>query len=190
MGRASVHGFDVNEGFLEKARNDNSAANIYYHQLDLDAERVEIPVAPRPDIITSFETLEHLENPQKTCELFHEILKDNGTLICSVPNEAYEPKENGVQKNQFHKHLFTRTEAEDLLRNAGFTIKQTLGQPFPNIILWHMPQVSSLIDKAAFLKGNLFKPLSAIAATPTKRLLSKTYSHLFVCDKTSTNRQP
>jgi len=56
------------------------------------------------EIITCFETLEHVENPKELILEFSRILTPGGRLILSVPNNWSD--ETGVDPNPYHLHVY------------------------------------------------------------------------------------
>src|SRR5262245_44720745 len=68
------------------------------------------------DLVTSFETLEHLHNrPQFVAEL-RRVLEDNGTCLVSTPNAKYTLPVNGRPRNPYHVHEYEPAEFAAELR--------------------------------------------------------------------------
>jgi Methylase involved in ubiquinone/menaquinone biosynthesis len=63
------------------------------------------------NLITSFETIEHLNNPEKYLAEIARVLQSDGIFLVSTPN-----REVFGQKNPYHLHEFTRTEFEETLK--------------------------------------------------------------------------
>jgi Methylase involved in ubiquinone/menaquinone biosynthesis len=79
------------------------------------------------EVITSFETLEHLhERPRFLSEL-KRVLCENGVLILSTPNANYTKPVNGKPSNPFHVFEYKPEELRIELENH-FTIESFLGQ--------------------------------------------------------------
>ncbi len=156
-------------------------------EIDLDKENlvsyVEKNKIPKPRAVVCFETLEHLENPQKLLEDFHELLPKNGLLIISVPNAKFEPKKNGKPKNIYHKHLFLQDDLVKLVEQSGFKVKNILGQPFSNILLHKVKWLVKLLDNLSQVSQGFFIFLSLLVASPTKILTDKSYSIIIVARK-------
>ncbi len=57
------------------------------------------------DAIVSFETLEHVENPQELLKEFYRVLTPGGRIIVSVPNDWSD--ETGEDPNPHHLHVYT-----------------------------------------------------------------------------------
>ncbi|MFX0000790.1 MAG: class I SAM-dependent methyltransferase [Candidatus Hodarchaeota archaeon] len=80
-----VYGIDISETAVELARK----KNIIAEQLDLD-NCTKLPFEPKFfDTIVCTEVIEHLFNFQSVFKLFHEVLKDEGILIVTVPNAGW-----------------------------------------------------------------------------------------------------
>lgn len=56
------------------------------------------------DVIVSFETLEHVKNPDRLLKEFWRILTPGGRLITSVPNDWSD--ESGEDPNPYHFHVY------------------------------------------------------------------------------------
>jgi 2-polyprenyl-3-methyl-5-hydroxy-6-metoxy-1,4-benzoquinol methylase len=112
---------DIEREAIEYGRRFYAHGNIEWIISDL----TERPWGSRKfKTIVSFETLEHLQDPEKALKLFHESLEDDGKLICSVPNEQFYPfaEYNGEGETYPHRRHYTPAEFQELLFNAGFTI--------------------------------------------------------------------
>jgi len=71
------------------------------------------------DTIVSFETIEHVENPELLLKVFASL---GNHLIASVPNESVLPFDK--QRFPFHYRHFTAEQLEELLTNSGWAIQQ------------------------------------------------------------------
>ena len=81
----AVYGIDISETAVKIARK----KKIIAEQIDLD----NCPRLPFElkffDTIVCTEVIEHLINFQNVFKLFHEVLKDDGVLIVTVPNAGW-----------------------------------------------------------------------------------------------------
>ena len=68
----------------------------------------------------SFETIEHIPQPELFLKAVNALLKQNGKLIVSVPNETTRPW--AKEANEFHYRHYTKDQISDLLANCGFVI--------------------------------------------------------------------
>ncbi len=67
------------------------------------------------DIITSFETIEHVEQYDKLLAEFSRVLKTDGLLICSTPNRRIFSPNDEKPPNTYHVKEFWPKEFEELL---------------------------------------------------------------------------
>lgn len=79
------------------------------------------------DVVTSFETLEHLHERPKFLSELKRILRSRGFLILSTPNANYTKPFNGKPSNPFHVFEYKPEELRAELENH-FTIQEFLGQ--------------------------------------------------------------
>jgi len=79
------------------------------------------------DVITSFETLEHLHARSELLAEFKRVLATDGTLVLSTPNANYTKPVNGKPTNPFHIFEYNPQELKTELENY-FRIETYLGQ--------------------------------------------------------------
>ena len=79
------------------------------------------------DVITSFETLEHLHERIGFIQELRRVLRVGGTLFLSTPNAVYTKPVNGKPSNPFHIHEYTPAELTAEL-GSHFKIDSLLGQ--------------------------------------------------------------
>lgn len=79
------------------------------------------------DVVTCFETLEHLNQRTAFLTELHRVLKHEGQLLLSTPNANYSQPTDGIPANPFHVHEYEPDELRGELA-MGFTIEQFLGQ--------------------------------------------------------------
>lgn len=83
-------------------RFDGFPAEGHLHLVDLDCSRLLIP-AQSVDVVTSVETIEHLENPRAFVRELVRVLKSGGYLCLSTPNQlSVLSKITLLTKNQFN----------------------------------------------------------------------------------------
>lgn len=106
------------------------------HQVDLDTR----PTLPYPDaffdVITCADVLEHLVDPGALLAHLRRYLKDDGLLVCSIPNVRHEsvvlpllingrfPYADAGILDRTHLRFFTITEFAAFLANAGFAMEE------------------------------------------------------------------
>jgi 2-polyprenyl-3-methyl-5-hydroxy-6-metoxy-1,4-benzoquinol methylase len=79
----TVQGIDVSAKAIERARSLNKYSNVKFDVVS--AEQLVANGQQYHAVICS-EVLEHLNEPAKLLKVLHEILKENGVLIVTVPN--------------------------------------------------------------------------------------------------------
>lgn len=80
---ADVTGLDHNEENLERARS--SYPQISFKSVDLNCR---LEVEPYADLVTCFETLEHVGDPATAVENLFRLAKADGVLFITVPIES------------------------------------------------------------------------------------------------------
>lgn len=102
---AGVHGIDIDSASIEHARRRyGSRAGLAFSQADvtlLDA----FPDAS-VDVITSFETLEHVHEHDRMLAGFRRILKDDGLLLISTPDKKNYTDATGVLNPHHVRELY------------------------------------------------------------------------------------
>jgi 2-polyprenyl-3-methyl-5-hydroxy-6-metoxy-1,4-benzoquinol methylase len=79
--RAQLHGLDVNEKFIVKARENGFNAHV------VDFERERYPFADETfDVVVSGETIEHVVNTDWFMTEINRVLKPGGAAVFSIPN--------------------------------------------------------------------------------------------------------
>lgn len=118
-----ITGVDVDADAASKAKAecDNKASVLLGDGLGL-------PFADDSfDVITSFETLEHLHERGQFLAELHRVLRPGGKLILSTPNANYTMPVNGKPSNPFHIYEYTPAELSGELERF-FTVDEFLGQ--------------------------------------------------------------
>lgn len=77
-----VFGIDVSKHAIKKAKEINDDATLLVHDV-----QTPLPFKLKFDLITCFEVLEHLKNPQLAVRNYYESLKPGGLLLVSTPNK-------------------------------------------------------------------------------------------------------
>ena len=88
------------------------------------------------DYVLCGDILEHLKDPYSVVKKIHGWLKDDGRLVCSLPNVrhwkvladlafhgAWDYQDAGVM-DRTHLRFFTRRSCFNMLRGAGFEVEQ------------------------------------------------------------------
>ena len=85
------------------------------------------------DVITSFETLEHIDERSAFLSELSRVLKSDGHLILSTPNANYTKPVNGKPTNPFHVFEYTPQELLAELELV-FSVESFLGQSLDDSI--------------------------------------------------------
>lgn len=120
-----VIGIDISEDAINyaKDRYSRKAGNIEFYVGDA----TNIPIASsKIDVLVSFETIEHLENPDAFLIEARRVLREQGLLILSTPNKYVALKKN--VKNPYHISELFIEEIINKLSSLGFEIKNVYGQ--------------------------------------------------------------
>ena len=127
-GAAQVVGVDVDEQAVEHARG--------RYGLDFRVGDVaDLPFAPGDfDLIVSFETIEHVADPERVLDGFARVLGDDGLLIVSTPNADEYRVENEfhvreLKPEEFHGALTSRFAAVRSLYQQNFLTSAVLDAP-------------------------------------------------------------
>lgn len=121
QGAAELVGVDVDQPSLEYARRYHHHPAITY--LQSDAHSVSVLESSSFDLIVSFETIEHLQKPRDFLLELRRLLKPDGQLFISCPNDYRV----SPWVSKFHLHKFRFEEFRDLIVNT-FGEAQFLGQ--------------------------------------------------------------
>lgn len=104
---SKVYGVDVDEDALAYATKNYKAKNIIFKHGSGTAIPLEDSMV---DVVVCFETIEHIKDYKKFMSELKRVLKPDGLLILSTPNDVEFP-----ESNHFHIHEFERKELEDLV---------------------------------------------------------------------------
>ncbi len=117
-----VVGVDISEEAVAQSRERWPDPRLIFHAHDL--EQLDALELEPFDLITTFETLEHVEHPDKVLKKLKHALNDEGLLVGSVPGET-----DKLDKNEYHLHHFDRHSLEKLLKSE-FNEVQVFRQEF------------------------------------------------------------
>lgn len=131
-GAEAVDGADISAEMVAFARKTYPDPRIRFQEGDIRNFRGTAPY----DVITCFETIEHLTEYREAIANLFTLLKPGGKLYISSPNRIItSPKARSLAdkpSNVFHTQEFTMDELKALLEQGGFKIapKAVYGQRF------------------------------------------------------------
>jgi SAM-dependent methyltransferase len=106
---ACVLGVDLDASALVEARRFAPPSRL----VRADATRLALPDRC-VDLVTSFETLEHVPDAAKLVRELRRVLRPGGRLVLSTPNRDFGPPELHTG-NPFHVREFTASELRELI---------------------------------------------------------------------------
>jgi len=108
----------------------------------LQADGMHLPLADSTiDLIVSFETLEHMPDPDRFLTELRRILAPDGLLIFSVPNRDVASPGSAVPFSPYHHFEPTLAELDPLLHHSGWKIDARHG-------LYHSARAQRLLHPA------------------------------------------
>lgn len=121
-----VTGVELSE-FSSAYARDNLNLNVHTGSLESAIDRGRVQ-AGSFDVITLWDTLEHLTDPAALLKRVNYVLKEGGWFFCSTLNiDSFLSRKQGQSWHFFRppKHLFYYSEQtlKRYLNNAGFTVK-------------------------------------------------------------------
>ncbi|RXK13605.1 methyltransferase type 11 [Halarcobacter mediterraneus] len=112
----SIISLDISQDALSHAKKYYNNEKITYHLQNLEKDEF---TTDSPDYFISFETIEHLPNPEKFIQKVSNQLKKGSVFIGSTPNEDIMPF---IQQNfLFHTRHFTMEQLDSMLKKYDFT---------------------------------------------------------------------
>lgn len=121
-GRATeVDGADVSRELIDYAKDNFATEGVSFFVDDL----AEHHFKKKYDVVTCFETIEHIEDYRKALKNIFDLLNPDGLLIISTPNRLITSPNLGPNQkpsNPFHVREFTVPEFRQELKNCGFIV--------------------------------------------------------------------
>ena len=148
-GAAKYEGVDINEQLIDNANSLYGTEHIKYYLGDICSYNQNKLF----DIVTCFETIEHVSNFRSALLNINKLLRINGTLIISSPNRPVTSPNarylSNRPSNPYHVQEFTIEELKNELISAGFSVKadNIFGQrnSFLNIRNIHLKKFAQFI---------------------------------------------
>lgn len=168
-GAASALGIDISTEAIDEASRHFSSPGVSFAVGDIQLLRTRLGNDSRFGAIVSFETIAHLQDPDKFLDATFKLLEDDGALVISTPNrESFPGDGTQIPPYDFYFRPYAPGEFEALLRNH-----------FPNVRImgqWlsHAGKLRKARDFANFqyLSESYFQPGARLTRT-IKRLLGK-----------------
>lgn len=123
-GAKHVVGLDLSSDAISSAKKYYNHDTITY----LEENIYDFKDNQKFDIITSFETLEHVEKPLRFLDALAALSHKDSILFLSTPNGHCFKHENERPYNPYHKTEFTKEEIFNLLEKSKWSIHEYLGQ--------------------------------------------------------------
>ena len=111
----SAIGVDISGNTIKLAKTNYGSKNKNLSYATSDALKFLSENPDKFDVIVSFETIEHLSEYVKFCELAYKALKKGGLFIASTPNKELSVFFAGNTFNPYHIHEFYPGELSLLL---------------------------------------------------------------------------
>lgn len=119
-----VFGVEISEHALEWGKAHHQEKNIQFINSNLNNT---LPFESNTfDMITSFETLEHVESHENMIKEFKRVLRPGGLLILSSPDREIIT-DIAHTENKFHIHELSKKEFVNLLK-SNFSLLKLMGQ--------------------------------------------------------------
>jgi SAM-dependent methyltransferase len=119
-GAVSYDGVDINEKLVDYAKENYGADLISYSLGDITSFNNNKLF----DLITCYETIEHVKNYEAAIQNLHSLLKPGGLLLISSPNRTVTSPNaltlNDKPSNEFHTQEFIPEELLSILNKNGF----------------------------------------------------------------------
>lgn len=119
-GAVSYDGVDINEKQIKYASNTYGTDSVNYHVGDI----CTFNNTKSYDMITCYETIEHVENYESVIRNLNGLLNHEGVLLISSPNRPItSPRCSSLHDkpaNEYHVQEFIPEEIQSILNNNGF----------------------------------------------------------------------
>ena len=119
-GAVSYYGVDINDKLVEYAKDNFASELIGYSVGDICTFKID----KKFDLISCFETIEHIRDYKTAIKNLFDLLNPGGTLLISSPNRPVTSPNcntlNDKPSNEFHVQEFIPEELLSLLNQNGF----------------------------------------------------------------------
>lgn len=167
-GCRQVVAVDVSDSALDWARRYYSSDKVVYCKADLSTDFSTLLPVTQYDVITCFETLEHLKEDRIFLRRIRELLKPDGVLLISAPNEDVIPhNKNPFYKggvNPFHFRHYTTAELAKLAEDCGLYPIDYYTQALGAVVRGQGAFVNILVCQTVPGQGRVIDDLDSILA--------------------------
>ena len=122
LGAVSYYGVDINYKLVEFAKDNFASELIRYSVGDICTFKID----KKFDLISCFETIEHIRDYKTAIKNLYDMLNPGGTLLVSSPNRPVTSPNcntlNDKPSNEFHTQEFIPEELLLLLSENGFSV--------------------------------------------------------------------
>lgn len=123
-GASHVTGVDLSNVAISTANKYYDNNSISYIKDDVD----NLPDGIKFDVVTSFETLEHVENPLFFLKKLANLSHTETVLFLSTPNGFCFKNKDDSPYNPYHNEEYTKEELLDLFDLSGWSVVEYKGQ--------------------------------------------------------------
>jgi len=153
-----VIGVDISEEAIAYAKKHYQKENMQFRQMDIHTLMFSDKYF---DLACSFETLEHLDDPERYISEVKRVLKDDGIFIISTP---YFKKTLHKPKNPYHKIEFSQEDFSNLLEKY-FNKVEIFGQRRLQSFLHYYLQKIDVFHLRALLSSYIRKKICHVLLT-------------------------
>lgn len=89
------------------------------------------------DVVVSFETIEHVPDPESLLQEIRRVLKPGGICICSSPNRDFKPFTGNKEENPYHISEMTFAEFDQLFTKY-FSVTERFSQTHSESYIRHL----------------------------------------------------
>jgi SAM-dependent methyltransferase len=161
-------GIDISPDAVHSAKTMYNLTQVYEAKLEDFAARKDIP---KFDVVTAFEVLEHVTDPNSFLDGVKKVLKPSGVLVLAIPNfNRTGKKEEHWDYPPHHFFRWPLGALQKFIEKHGFSISEMTEQPYGTHILYEKGWFSFGLIR--FLKKHR-KAGATVGSATTSRNLAK-----------------